>query len=273
MEAVNDSPEKQVNFNIHVHDQIAKRYEIIHGEIFNDIEQSRLHRSLKNAIGKINSTSSPIKALDYGCGSGNLTRHLLNLNLVVTAADISENFLKLVNHRYHSDRLTTLKLNGKDHINLESNSFDFIALYSVLHHVPDYLAAIKELGRICKPGGVIYFDHENNGEFWSDNLVYKEFRREALKIDWKKYLRFSNYFHRAQKFFNPKHSNEGDIHVWPDDHIEWGIVEEVLTKMNFEVIIKEDYLLYNKLYDLEIYKKFENQCTDMRLMAFRKLLE
>lgn len=267
---MNADIQKQIDLNIRIHDRIAKRYEIVHGEIFNGIEQNRLHHSLKNAIEKINSTSGSIKALDYGCGSGNLTGHLLNLNLDVTAADISENFLKLVKHRYQSDRLTTLKLNGKDHLDIESNSFDFIALYSVLHHIPDYLAAIKELGRICKPGGVIYFDHENNEEFWLNSFVYKQFKKEVLMFNWKKYLFFSNYIHKIRSLFNRKYTNEGDIHVWPDDHIEWKIIEDVLTKMNFEVVLSKDYLLFNKLYRPSIYKKYENQCTDMRLMVFRK---
>ena len=56
---------------------------------------------------------------------------------------------------------------------------------------------------------------------FSDRPVYKEFKSKALRIDWRKYFVFLNYVGKIRRWFNPKYSNEGDIHVWKDDRIEF----------------------------------------------------
>ena len=264
--------EKQIKANIKIHDKIANNYASVHGEIFNDIEQERLFLALKKSLQAVNTGSEELKALDYGCGSGNLTRHLLNLNVDVVAADVSSHFLAMVRQQYPSERLSTFSLNGKDLASLKSGSFDFIAVYSVLHHIPDYLSTIIELARVCKPGGIVYLDHEPTDQFWSDNPLYEEFRKKALRIDWGKYFVPSNYVGKVRRWFNPKYTSEGDIHVWPDDHIEWKHIEKTLVGLGFEVVLSEDYLLCKKLYRQDIYKNYEKMCTDTRLMAFRKCL-
>jgi len=261
---------QQIIENIEVHDKIANDYASAHGEIFNDAEQDRLSLALKKSLQEVNTGSEELTALDYGCGSGNLTRHLLNLNVDVVAADVSSHFLTLVREQFPSDRLSTLILNGKNLDSLETDNFDFITVYSVLHHIPDYLAALTELARVCKPGGVIYLDHEPTDQFWLGNPLYEEFQAKALRIDWRKYLNFSNYVGKVRRWFNPKYSNEGDIHVWPNDHIEWQRIENTFKGLGFEAVLSEDYLLCKKLYRPDIYKKYENLCTDTRLMAFRK---
>ena len=263
--------DKQIEFNIRAHDRIAKKYDAMHGEIFNVPEQTRLNQSLITAVKKVTSSSKPLKALDFGCGSGNLSKQLLDLNLDVTAADISNEFLSLVKSRYPTERLSTFKLNGINLSGMDNSHYDFIAMYSVLHHIPDYLSALKDLTHVCKPGGIIYIDHENSPAYWSNQPVYREFKEKALKFDWKKYLSFSNYIHKIRSLYIPRYTNEGDIHVWPDDHIEWDKIVELLTGNGFEVVISDDFLLYKKLYRAEIYDEYKDLCTDMRIMAFRKL--
>lgn len=269
---MSDSAERaQIERNIAVHNQVAQKYEKLHGEIFNAIEQERLASALTRARDAIRTGTNPPKALDFGCGSGNLTRHMLALGFEVTAADVSPDFLRLVERRFPSERLSLLQMNGKDLSNVTDSCFDMIAAYSVLHHIPDYLGSIEELARICKPGGVIMFDHEQNQAFWDGDPLYRQFQREALRFDWRKYLTPSNYVHRVRRIFNPRYTNEGDIHVFPDDHIEWPKIEALLGKLGFETIAKEDYLLNRALYRPEVYQQYRDRCTDTRMMQFRKL--
>jgi ubiquinone/menaquinone biosynthesis C-methylase UbiE len=223
---------------------------------------------LKSARDAVKSGSEPLKALDFGCGSGNLTRHLLALGLDVTSADVSRGFLDLVQHRYPEAR--TLMMNGRDLSNVEDSSFDLVATYSVLHHVPDYLGAVREMARVCKPGGVVVIDHEQNEEFWSPSAQYREFRSQALRTDWRKYLAPMNYVHRIWRVFDPRHANEGDIHVWPDDHIEWPLIKQEMDRGGFEIVREENYLLFNRLYRREVYDRYVGRCTDTKMMIFRK---
>jgi len=258
----------QIARNVAVHDRLARRYDAIHGEIFNDIEQARLGDVLRRARHSVGTGNEPLEALDFGCGSGNLTRHLLALGMKVTAADVSRGFLDLVTSRYPD--VTTHWMEGGSTAGLAEGSFDFIATYSVLHHIPDYLAACAELARVCHRGGVILIDHEASEEFWDADPVYKEFRQAVLRFDWGKYLTPSNYLHRLRRVFDPRYSNEGDIHVWPDDHIEWTKITDLLARHDFEVVSEEKYLLYRRLYRREVYDRFKDRCADTKLMIFRK---
>jgi ubiquinone/menaquinone biosynthesis C-methylase UbiE len=260
----------QIAHNIAVHDRLARKYDARHGEIFNDVEQLRLRAALRRACASVRSGSKRIQALDFGCGSGNLTGRLLELGTEVTAADVSEAFLALVRSRYPTDRLKTLRLNGRDLGSLDDNQFDLVATYSVLHHIPDYLAAVSEMARVCKPGGLVLIDHEPNESYWHGDPIYDVFRAKALRVDWRKFLRPSNYIHRIKRIFDPRHAAEGDIHVWPDDHIEWSMIKAKMSDARFEVAIEDDYLLYRALYRREVYDEYAGQCADTKMMAFRK---
>ena len=85
--------------NVAIHDRMARRYDALHGEIFNTTEQARLQGVLSRAKDAVRSGGMPILALDFGCGSGNLTRHLLGLGMKVTAAAVSYTHLTLPTKR------------------------------------------------------------------------------------------------------------------------------------------------------------------------------
>lgn len=258
--------------NIAVHDRIAYRYDSHHDEIFNDHEQARLNAALAEAKAAVRGRDEPYRALDFGCGSGNLTRHLLGLGMTVTSSDVSRSFLDLVNGRFPDAALDTHQLNGEDLREFPDGSFDFIATYSVLHHVPNYLAAVAEMARVCAPGGVIYIDHELNADFWRGSEEYRRFQAEALPFDWRKFLRPSNYYHKIRRLFNPRYTNEGDIHVWPDDHVEWDQIMSVLAGLGFSPVIECDYLLFRGRYRRDVYEFYASRLTDTRVMAFRRTL-
>ena len=262
--------ERQIARNVAVHDRIARKYDRLHGEIFNEVEQARLAATLERARDCIATGANPPRALDLGCGSGNLTRHLLALGFAVTAADVSPGFLDLVRSRYPN--VETLPMNGRDLSNVANDSFDLVATYSVLHHIPDYLAAVREMARVTMVGGVVVIDHEHNERFWSGDPLYSEFRARALRFDWRKYLDPMNYMHRLRRVFDPRHSNEGDIHVWPDDHIEWAKIRQVMTDAGFDIAFEDDYLLCWSLYRREVYERYAGRCSDTKAMAFRKRL-
>lgn len=269
-----NSEATQITKNIDAHDKIYNKYEKRHKDMFNPIEQDRLHNKLKTAVESIKTSSELIRALDYGCGSGNLTNHLIELGLYTVAADVSKKFLSLVRTKWsHTSLLSTLEVNGKSLSNVETNHFDLVATYSVLHHVPDYLGIVKEMVRVLKPGGIIYIDYERNDSYWNGNREYLEFLKlveSRTPKKWKKYLIFSNYITKLRVIMNPRYRPEGDIHTFPDDHIEWDKIETLLETHGCEIVLEEDYLHYRVRYPMGLYEEYNNKCNDMRLLIARK---
>jgi SAM-dependent methyltransferase len=155
---------------------------------------------------------------------------------------------------------------------------DLAGAYSVLHHVPDYLKAVGDMARVVRTGGIIYIDHERNRSFWNPTPEYQEFQRLGrtrwLRLTgpegWRKFLRPSNYLMKLRRLRDRRYTFEGDIHVWPDDHIEWDLVERQLKECGCKVLLKEEYLLYQRGYRLEVYQRFKDRCADMCLLVAGK---
>jgi ubiquinone/menaquinone biosynthesis C-methylase UbiE len=271
---------EKIQSNIKVHDKIANKYKKIHDEIFNDVEQARIRSTIAQVVKVVKSKEKTLKALDVGCGSGNLTRHLIDLGVYTVSADVSDNFLKLVKQNFSSTGLSeTLKINGRDLANIQDCTFDVAACYSVLHHVPDYLHLVREICRVLKPGGVLYLDHEANETYYNRPKDYTEFLKLVMPKSavLKKYLRlllnFKFYVRFIKKRINPRHKGEGDIHVWPDDHIEWDKIEQLLIAEDFEITLKKDYLLYKSPYRKDVYELYKGRCSDMTMLIAKKRMQ
>ena len=254
----------------------AVRYEGVHGDIFNSIEQQRLYSMLREAVRSVQTGAQPVRALDFGCGSGNLTRHLISLGVQTVSADVSDDFLEGIRRKFSTTGLSeTFRLNGTDLANVPDAHFDLVATYSVLHHVPDYLAIVRELGRVVKPGGIVCIDHEVTPEYYHRPPAYVEFLKKARpRVDWRRILSLAldvrGYKHILRRLANPRYKREGDIHVWPDDHIEWDKIEQVLLSQGFEIVLKHDYLLYKAIYNLQVYHEYQDRCADERVLIARK---
>ena len=278
----------EVERNVRAYRKAHRRYERVHGEIFNAREQGRLHESLERAIAAVSTEPGgdrPVRALDLGCGSGNLTAHMLDLGLDVVAADVSPDFLRGVERRFRGRPVETILLNGTSLEGIGEHEFDFVAAYSVLHHIPNYLPMVAEMYRVLQPGGVLYLDHEVNDNFWEKEGCLKELQREAEELAvgragwwnperrrWQRFLIPSKYVARLRTAIDPDWwwKVEGDIHTWEGDHIEWDEIAGTVTRLGADVVLCEDYLVYRPEYPDELYERYRQSCSDMRLMAFRR---
>jgi SAM-dependent methyltransferase len=278
---------RQIDANVRGYRRVARRYERIHGEIFNEREQARLRSAVERALGAVQSDSGGRpRVLDFGCGTGNLTGHLLELGATVVAADISPRLLEMVDRRFGSRDVETLRLNGRDLAEVPDGSLDLAVAYSVLHHIPDYLTAVRELCRVLRPGGVLMLDHESAPNEWSGDPQLEAYRDAVLRHELakpKRLRRFADpghiqrlagaYWLALRRRRNPRYWPEGDIHVWPDDHIEWERVREVIDGAGLEVLAIEDYLLYRRGVPAELHEQYRPLTADVRLLLARRPTE
>jgi SAM-dependent methyltransferase len=224
------------------------------------------------------------RVLDFGCGSGNVTRHLLDCGARVLAADVSPSFLRHIERRFAGEPVEPLALNGRDLAGLPDAAVDAAVAYSVLHHIPDYLHAVRELCRVVRPGGVVLIDHEAAPREYDGDADLAAFRAEVLDHERarpKSPRRFLDPWHyralarhhltQLRRWLgNPRYWPEGDIHIWPDDHIEWDRVEDVIRLAGFEVVACEDYLLYRRGVPEDLYDRYRERTADVRLLIARR---
>lgn len=222
----------------------------------------------------------PVRALDVGCGTGNLTGHLIAAGANVTAADLAEGFLAIVRRKFgDSGRLDgVMPLNGTDLHPASDGSFDLVVTYSVLHHVPDYAGLVREMARVASPGGVVMIDHERSDASWT-SPEYAAFLREAVVWPprrWWYWFQPSRYWKRIRphlerrRWRNPRWMPEGDLHLWPDDHIEWRCVEDALAAGGCEVIARDEYLLFEPRFQRDVWERWRTRVSDMQLLLARK---
>ena len=274
--------DSEIAHNRSAHDRLGDMYDGNHPEIFNEIEQARLANALGRALTSLGAAQTgPVLALDVGCGTGNLSRHLLNAGVHVTGADLSIQLLAEASRRFVSTgRFETLPLNGRDLQPVPDGTYDLVATYSVLHHVSDYCALVAEMVRVTRPGGVIFIDHERSEESWSSES-YCAFLRDAVvrpRRRWWYLLQPERYWNRLRpllvwrRWLNARWMPEGDLHIWPDDHIEWSRIKRVLLAANCHIVVDEAYLLYEPRFDRGVWKTWHTRTSDMQLLVSRRAI-
>jgi ubiquinone/menaquinone biosynthesis C-methylase UbiE len=101
--------------------------------------------------------------LDFGSGTGWLSRFLTQLGFRVILVDVSETALRMARELYERQPIIGnrpapqfVRFDGL-HINLPDKSVERIVSFDAFHHVPNPDAVLREFGRILKPGGLAGF--------------------------------------------------------------------------------------------------------------------
>ena len=94
--------------------------------------------------------------LDVGCGTGSLTRALLDTgpDVKVTAIDGSEDFIKIGRHNVADDRATFVQGDAQS-LQFADNTFDKSVSLLVMNFIPDAKSAVSEMRRVTQTGGTI----------------------------------------------------------------------------------------------------------------------
>lgn len=142
-----------------------------------------------------------MRVLEVGCGRGVGTEQILHRFGAshVYAMDVDPDMVRLARKRlagYAAEHLT-LAVGDVTAIEVEDRSFDAVFDFAIIHHVPNWQDAIREIRRILKPGGRFFFQEvtrhalskwsyqtfmehptENrfSGQEFADELVHQGFR-------------------------------------------------------------------------------------------------
>ena len=101
------------------------------------------------------------RVLEVGCGRGVGIEILLGLGAAhVTGFDLDPKMVALAQARVarYGDRARVFAGDAEATFGAPDASFDAVVDYGILHHVPNWQKALKEIARVLKPGGMFYFE-------------------------------------------------------------------------------------------------------------------
>ena len=128
----------------------APVYASNHFEIFHPWEQSRL---LQQAV-RLAQPGSIV--LDVGMGTGNVLGKFPSTTVRV-GIDLSEEMLRVARKSSEGMHLVQAEAGA---LPFSNGVFHVVYTYSTLHHVGDGPAAVLEMARVVRPGGILVLDHE-----------------------------------------------------------------------------------------------------------------
>ena len=100
--------------------------------------------------------------LELGCGTGALTKPLLELEpkLKLCGIDVSPRTIENISARLSEYKRASFEIADSSRLPYTDGTFEVVMGNSVLHHVP-LQETIREMHRVLKPSGVIWFSEPN----------------------------------------------------------------------------------------------------------------
>lgn len=100
------------------------------------------------------------RVLEIGCGRGVGIEILLSLGAEhITGFDLDPRMIALARQSLTKyGKRVCVFVGDAETIDAPDDSFDAVVDYGVIHHIPSWQQALKEIARVLKPGGMFYFE-------------------------------------------------------------------------------------------------------------------
>ena len=141
----------------------------LHGH-HDSVLRSHRWRTAENSAGYLlPHLTAGARLLDVGCGPGTITADLAARAGEVVAIDAAEDILGQARAEAEQRGQANVTFQPGDvyHLDFPDGSFDVVHAHQVLQHLTDPVAALTEMRRVCRPGGLIAArDGDYGGMFW-----------------------------------------------------------------------------------------------------------
>jgi phosphatidylethanolamine/phosphatidyl-N-methylethanolamine N-methyltransferase len=130
------------------------------------------------------------KVLEVGVGTG-LSLSAYPPHAEVTGIDLAPEMLEQAQRKVKEEGWRHVRLMPMDALNLEfaDKEFDYVTAFHVVSVVPDHAGLMREMVRVCKPGGtLVIINHFRSRRRWLASLID---RLDPLtrKLGWRTTLR------------------------------------------------------------------------------------
>jgi ubiquinone/menaquinone biosynthesis C-methylase UbiE len=127
--------------------------------------RSHKWRTVENSAAYVLPALSPgCTVLDVGCGPGTITAGLGERVAPgsVVGVDASADVVALASAEHHAANLS-FRVGDAYDLDFPDGSFDVVHAHQVLQHLSDPVAALREMRRVCRPGGTVAFRDADYG--------------------------------------------------------------------------------------------------------------
>ena len=135
-------------------------------DVFVNVINRKTHQKLKRIVSDLIEPDDTI--LECACGTGLLSAVIAEKCRHLTATDFSEKMLKKAEKNCRAFRNITYDQADITALPCPDSSFDKVVAANVIHLLDDPLAAISELNRVCKDGGMLiiptYMNKDDKGK-------------------------------------------------------------------------------------------------------------
>lgn len=142
--------------------------------------RSTIVATLQGVVGEVLDARGSCRVLEVGAGHGVFTDHLVAMGAEVVVTEMSAPSARVLRNRFrHNDRVrVVLDQDGTE--GFPGGAVDVVVCLSVLHHIPDYLSAVRShLERIVPGGAFVSFQ---------DPLLYARRSRASRLVERGAYL-------------------------------------------------------------------------------------
>lgn len=174
-------------------------------DVFANVINRKANRALCAAVAELVSPSDEV--LECACGTGLLTGVIAPRCKSLTATDFSANMLKRARRKYEK---YGVKFEQADIMNLAypDGSFDLVVAANVIHLLDEPYRALRELDRVCRPGGRLviptYMNQTDKGTTNGvSNAIGKagaDFKREFTPESYKRFFADAGYTDASYTF-------------------------------------------------------------------------
>lgn len=135
-------------------------------DFFETVYNRKVYREFPAKVAEM--TNAQDTVLECACGTGIITTCVAQRCKSIIATDYSEGMLGQAKSKCSGLNNVTIQKANIMQLDFADNSFDKVIAGNVIHLLDDPSGAMKELERVCKPGGKIilptYVNHEKTGK-------------------------------------------------------------------------------------------------------------
>jgi ubiquinone/menaquinone biosynthesis C-methylase UbiE len=125
------------------------------------------------------------RVLEIACGRGGFSRLLASRGASVCGADFSASAIAIAKERLRdypsvAGGVSYVQADAQS-MPFDDDAFDIVVSCETIEHVPNPRAALREMHRVCRPGGLLFLTTPNYVNFMGLYLIYAAVRHPRLK--------------------------------------------------------------------------------------------